>query len=41
MQVAEVNRIKELDEENWRLKKRYADLSLQHDMTKEALTKKF
>ena len=41
MQVAEVKRIKELEEENRRLKKMYADLSLQHDITKEALTKKF
>lgn len=41
MQVAEVKRIKELEEENRRLKKMYADLSLQHDITKEALTKKW
>ena len=41
MQVADVKRIKELEEENRRLKKMYADLSLQHDITKEALTKKF
>jgi putative transposase len=41
MQVTEVKRIKELEEENRRLKKMYADLSLQHDITKEALTKKF
>ena len=33
--------IKELEGENRRLKKMYADLSLQHDITKEALTKKF
>jgi putative transposase len=41
MQVTEIKRIKELEEENRRLKKMYADLSLQHDITKEALTKKF
>jgi len=41
MQVSDVKRIKELEEENRRLKKMYADLSLQHDITKEALTKKW
>ena len=41
MQVTELKRVKELEEENRRLKKMYADLSLQHDITKEALTKKF
>lgn len=41
LQVTEIKRIKELEEENRRLKKMYADLSLQHDITKEALTKKF
>ena len=41
MQASDIKRIKELEEENRRLKKMYADLSLQHDITKEALTKKF
>jgi putative transposase len=46
MQASDMKRIKELEEENRRLKKMYrtgepADLSLQHDSTKEALTKKF
>ena len=41
MQVTDIKRVKELEEENRRLKKMYADLSLQHDITKEALTKKF
>lgn len=41
MQVSDVKRLKELEEENRRLKKMYADLSLQHDITKEALTKKW
>jgi putative transposase len=41
MQASEIKRIKELEEENRRLKKMYADLSLQHNITKEALTKKF
>ena len=40
MQVADVKRIKNLEEENRRLKKMFPDLSLQHDITKEALTKK-
>jgi len=41
MQATDIKRIKELEEENRRLKKMYADLSLQHDITKEALTKKW
>ena len=46
MQVTELKRVKELEDENRRLKKMYrtgepADLSIQHDITKEALTKKF
>lgn len=41
MQPSDIKRIKELEEENRRLKKMYADLSLQHDITKEALTKKW
>ena len=41
MQASDIKRIKELEEENRRLKKMYADLSLQHDITREALTKKF
>ena len=41
MQVSEVKPLKDLEEENRRLKKMYAELSLQHDMTKEALLKKW
>jgi putative transposase len=41
MQVSEVKRLKELGEENRRLKKMYAELSLQHEITKEALQKKW
>ena len=41
MQVAEVKRLKDLEEENRRLKKMYAELSLQNDIFKEALTKKW
>lgn len=40
MQVTEVKRLKDLEEENRRLKKMYAELSLQNDIFKEALTKK-
>ncbi len=40
MQVSEVKRLKDLEEENRRLKKMYAELSLQNDIFKEALTKK-
>ena len=41
MQVAELKRLKDLEEENRRLKKMYAELSLQHEITKEALQKKW
>ena len=41
MQVSEVKRLKDLEEENRRLKKMYAELSLQHEITKEALQKKW
>ena len=45
MQMSEVKRFKDLEEENRRLKKMYrtgepAELSLQNDIFKEALTKK-
>lgn len=40
MQVSEVKRLKDLEEENRRLKKMYAELSLQNDIFKEALQKK-
>ena len=41
MQVAEVKRLKDLEEENRRLKKMYAELGLQNDIFKEALQKKW
>ncbi len=41
MQVSEVKRLKELEEENRRLKKMYAELSLQNEIIKEALAKKW
>lgn len=40
MEVNQVKRLKELEEENRRLKKMYAELSLDHDLLKEVLEKK-
>lgn len=39
MQVSEVKRLKELEDENRRLKKMYAELSLQNEIIKEAQQK--
>lgn len=41
MEWQELKRLKELEAENARLKKLYADLSLDHAMLKDVLTKKF
>ncbi|GAB3719401.1 hypothetical protein GCM10027592_62890 [Spirosoma flavus] len=41
MQIFEVKRLKELEDENRRLKKMYAELSLQNEIIKEALAKKW
>lgn len=41
LQVSEVRRLKDLEDENKRLKKMFAELSLQHEITKEALLKKW
>ena len=41
MQVSEVKRLKELEDENRRLKKMFAELSLQNEIIKEALSKKW
>lgn len=41
MQISEVKRLKELEDENRRLKKMYAELSLQNEIIKEALGKKW
>ena len=41
MNVAELKRLKDLEEENRRLKKMYAELSLEHEVVKEALRKKW
>lgn len=40
MSVSELKRIKELEAENARLKRMYADLSLVHEAFKEAVAKK-
>jgi putative transposase len=40
MQVSELTRLKELEEENRRLKQLYADLSLENQTIKEVLRKK-
>jgi len=41
MSVSDMQRLRELEQENSRLKRMYADLSLDHAVLKEALTKKF
>ena len=40
MQPSDIKRLRELEDENRRLKKMYAVLSLEHVMLKEVLTKK-
>lgn len=40
MELSELRRMKELEQENSRLKKMYADLSLDHEIIKEVLAKK-
>lgn len=39
--ASQLKRLKELEEENKRLKRMYADLSLDHELLKEVLEKKF
>ena len=41
MDASQLRRLKELEAENQRLKKMYAELSLDHSMLKEVLEKKF
>jgi putative transposase len=41
MESSDVKRLRELEEENRRLKQMYAQLSLDHQILKEVLTKKF
>ena len=40
MSTSELKRVKDLEVENARLKRMYADLSLVHDALKEAVAKK-
>ena len=40
MEAADIGRLRELEEENRRLKAMYAELSLEHRILKEVLTKK-
>ena len=40
MQASDIKRLRELEEENRKLKQMYAELSLDHLMLKEVLTKK-
>jgi putative transposase len=40
MEAGDIKRLRELEEENRRLKHMYADLSLDHQILKEVLTKK-
>lgn len=41
MDVSDLQRMRELEQENARLKRMYADLSLDNSILKEMLTKKF
>ena len=41
MSVSDMQRLRELEGENARLKKMYADLAMDNSILKEALTKKF
>lgn len=41
MEVAELKKMKVLEEENARLKRMYAELSLVHEALKDAIAKKF
>ena len=40
MSLSEVKRMKELEEENRRLKQMYANLSLEHEVLKDIIEKK-
>ncbi len=41
MEASELKRLKDLEDENRRLKKMYAELSLEHEVVKDALKKKW
>ena len=40
MEASDVRRLKELEEENFRLKRMYANLSLDHEILKDVISKK-
>ncbi len=40
MEVSDIKRLKELEEENSRLKRMFADLSLKHEALKDIVEKK-
>ena len=40
MEASELKRLKELEEENARLKRMYAELSIDHELAKEIIAKK-
>jgi putative transposase len=40
MEISDVKRLKELEEENARLKRMYANLSLDHEILKDIISKK-
>ncbi len=41
MEVSDIRRLKELEDENQRLKRMYANLSLEHEALKDVIAKKF
>ena len=41
MEASQLKKLKELEDENRRLKRMYADLSLDHELLKDVLEKKF
>lgn len=41
METSQLKRLKEIEAENQRLKKMYAELSLDHEILKDVLSKKF
>lgn len=41
MDASQLKRLKELEDENRRLKRMYADLSLDHELLKDVIEKKF
>ena len=41
MEVSHMKRLKELEDENRKLKKMYAELALSHEMAKDVISKKW